>query len=367
MSPQRSSSYSGSRGCSFIRAGRLFTLALGAGVLATLAGCGSAADSSRNPSLLAPTEPRAIAAANTTVDLGSLGGGITLATALGKMGYVTGGSTPSAGSDFHAFLWSASTGMRDLGTLGTGAVGLSVNGKGEVAGVNYPSPSGLPRAFFWSEKTGMIDIGVMPGGTTSTAKGINDAGTVVGWSDNGQGGLRPFAWTLAGGMKDLGDLGGGGGGAAAINSSGVIVGWSNRAGGSSAATRWVPGRPPKDLGQPGVSSQAEAINDLGLIVGEINLWVNGLYSGHAMYWRESTGMVDIGTLGGRDSRATAVNYAGTIFGYSDVPGGTSWHSFEWNAGTGMTDIFPATGFSWVSGVLDRNVVAYSSTVVRLSK
>jgi probable HAF family extracellular repeat protein len=127
----------------------------------------------------------------------------------------------------------------------------------------------------------------------------------------------------------------------------------------------VPGRPPQDLGTPGVSGQAEAINDVGLIVGEIDVWVNGVFGRHAMYWRESTGLVDIGTLGGRESGATAVNSAGTVFGYSDFPGGTGWHAFEWNAGTGMKDIFSATGFTWVSGVLDRTVVAYSSTAVKL--
>lgn len=311
-------------------------------------------------------EARRVVAANTTIDLGSLGGGVTLATAVGRMGYITGASVPSGGSQEHAMLWSASSGMRDLGALGDGAIGLAVNGKGEVAGVYYPPQSAPPRAFFWSEKTGMVDIGLMAGGTTSTAKGINDAGTVVGWADNGQGALRPFAWTLAGGIKDLGDLGGGGGGAAAINSLGVIVGWSNRTDGSIGATRWVPGRPPKDLGQLGVSSDAKAINDLGLIVGTIDVWVNGVFTTHAMYWRESTGMVDIGTLGGRESAAMAVNNAGTIFGYSDFVGGTGWHAFEWNAGTGMTDIFPATGFTWVSGVRDRTVVAYTGVAVKLA-
>jgi probable HAF family extracellular repeat protein len=317
-----------------------------------------------NPSAFEPTAPRAITAASTTIDLGSLGGGGTFAAAIGKMGYITGASSPSGGGQ-HAMLWSRTTGMRDLGTLGVGATGLAVNGKGEVAGVNYMNATSPPRAFFWSEKTGMVDIGALPGGTMSTAKGINDAGTVVGWSDNSTGAIRPFAWTLAGGMKDLGGLGGGGGGAYAINSTGVIVGYSDRGDGSSAATRWVPGRPPKDLGAPGVSSQAVAINDAGLIVGEINVWVNGVFGRHAMYWRESTGMVDIGTLGGRESGAGAVNSVGTIFGYSDVPGGTGWHAFEWNAASGMKDIFPATGFSFVSSVLDRTVVAYSSMAVRL--
>jgi len=318
------------------------------------------------PALKAPVAARTIAASSTTIDLGSLGSGITLATAIGRTGYITGASAPAGASQEHAMLWSASTGMRDLGYLGDGAIGLAVNGKGEVAGVYYPPNLAPPRAFFWSEKTGMIDIGVLPGGTTSTAKGINDAGTVVGWADDSQGGLHPFAWTLVGGMKILPSISGaGGGGATAINSLGAIVGWSRRADGSEGATRWLPGRPPQDLGQPGVTSDANAINDLGLVVGDVYLWVNGVFTQHAMYWRESTGMVDIGTLGGRAASATAVNNAGSIFGYSDYPGGTSWHAFEWNAGIGMKDIFPATGFSWISGVQNRTVVAYSGVAVKL--
>src|SRR5262249_29870081 len=48
-----------------------------------------------------------------------------------------------------------------------------------------------------------INIGTL-GGTSSYATGINDAGQVVGSAKNAAGRSRPFLWSTANGMTDLG-------------------------------------------------------------------------------------------------------------------------------------------------------------------
>ena len=53
-----------------------------------------------------------------------------------------------------------------------------------------------------------IDLGTL-GGTDSYAIAVNESGQVVGVSQAAGGAEHAFSWTAAGGMIDLGTLGGG--------------------------------------------------------------------------------------------------------------------------------------------------------------
>jgi len=182
----------------------------------------------------------------------------------------------------------------DLGTLGghnSGAV--AVNHNGQVVGTS-DLDNGVQHAFSWTPATGMMDLGTF-GGPSSSASAVNDSGHVVGDADLPQTGInRPhhaFSWTPTGGMVDLGTLGTTDFGisysiGAHVNNSGQVVGYSSAAGASSQhAFSWTPATGMTDLGTPeGTSSEPNAVNDSGQIVGRIDCCVGGNVSSRATLW-----------------------------------------------------------------------------------
>jgi probable HAF family extracellular repeat protein len=152
----------------------------------------------------------------------------------------------------------------------------------------------------------MVDLGT-PFGTHSEARGLSDAGLVVG-----KGGAN-WAATWSGGWNVLGVLPPGGMGwesqAVAVNASGQVAGWSDVAGGRHAFL-WDNGVM-ADLGTLGSSqSVACGINDDRAVAGYSDT-TDGC--SRAFLW-EGGAMVDLGTLGGRNSRAYDINNAGSIVG-----------------------------------------------------
>ena len=64
----------------------------------------------------------------------------------------------------------------------------------------------LVRAFLYSEGK-MRDLGTLPGGTSSTASGINIFGQIVGGGDTGNGGNFGHGFVYSNGqMRDLNNL-----------------------------------------------------------------------------------------------------------------------------------------------------------------
>ncbi|HYE61136.1 MAG TPA: hypothetical protein VD997_04000 [Phycisphaerales bacterium] len=103
------------------------------------------------------------------------------ARALSDTGFVTGWAI-NAQNRQHAFRWTESGGMIDLGSLyAVGwSVGMDVNSEGTVVGATL-TPDGQ-RGFVWTPGGGMQALGVPAGYIESWAYAINNAGVIVGYS-----------------------------------------------------------------------------------------------------------------------------------------------------------------------------------------
>ena len=130
--------------------------------------------------------------------------------------------------------------MVDLGTLGatSNSFATAVSPSGQVVGYSYLPGNATTHAFSWTQAGGMVDLGTL-GGSSSTAKAVNGAGQVVGYSEIASGQQHAFLWTQAGGMVDLGTLGGSSSHAVALNDAGQVVGDSTTADGSTHAVLWL--------------------------------------------------------------------------------------------------------------------------------
>lgn len=169
-------------------------------------------------------------------------GTASIANSLNNRGMVVGGSNN------HAFLWTAQSGMRDLGSLGgnsmlIGSSATDINDKGEVVGGSWTGiNTGLNFAFIWDDSQGMRSLGSL-GGFYSHANAINERGQVVGTSylsDNQR--FHAFYWdNLTKTLIDLGTLGGGYSEANGISDDGTVLGRAETAGGSMHAFVWRDG------------------------------------------------------------------------------------------------------------------------------
>jgi len=266
--------------------------------------------------------------------------------------------------------------ITDLGVLkgDNESSGFWLNNYGEVVGCSDTKNSeGYPctglvagqHAFLWSKSTGMRDLGTVAGGNVSGATGVNDSGTVVGYSNiKGQPATNfvGFLWTPGGGMVNLGTLAGGNSSAAfEINSSGMIAGDSFVSSGLVDATSWTDkdirnlGGLPKAIFTAGLD-----INDDNEIVGESVFSYGPPFKSRGFTWTQGAGMIDLGTLaGGVTSVANAINSSGIIVGQSDGSStGGHWHAVEWDASRKIHDLgtLPGGTYSIAFAINDSSVV-----------
>jgi probable HAF family extracellular repeat protein len=211
----------------------------------------------------------------------------------------------------------------------------------------------------------VTDIGTL-GGTFSTAVSINDYGEVVGYSSTLGGQTHAFLYLRSGTLLDIDSLGSAKSFAAAITNSGVLIGEFQTSGGEThpflgvlhdslfdlgeyhlftsargannagqvVGSRLVPDEHGElhiraflytsqaviDLGTfGGKQSDATAINDSGQVVGHLYTANHGGNQRAVLYSAGKT--IELGTLGGGDSIGVAINNTGQVVGYSRVPGG----------------------------------------------
>ena len=138
----------------------------------------------------------------TVTNLGNLGGyAWHTPMALNNRGQIVGfsdlpGDQNGANPNFHAFLWTQSRGMQDLGTLPGDAISeaLGINNQGQIVGVSYGAGFTNPRAFIWQNGV-MTDLNTLipPGSSLSlqAAQEINDLGEIVGQATDQSTGKSP--------------------------------------------------------------------------------------------------------------------------------------------------------------------------------
>jgi probable HAF family extracellular repeat protein len=276
-------------------------------------------------------------------DLGSLGGNFTLPSDVNDAGDVV-GTAQTATFEYHAFLYTDGSAIRDLGTLkGTGqSQAFGINNHRHVSGYFTRSDASI-GAFLYGDDIGTIDLGSLPGAANNSAGGLNDADQVTGSSFLPSGG-HAFLWSVATGMQDLGTLGGTTSNGARVNVHGQAVGTSIVLDDPyfpvSHAFRYTAGAGIKDLGTPTgttnrTSSFAAGINVDGDVVGYSN---DPAYeSNRAFLYTDRDGLHDLGTLGGSQSQASDVNDNGAIVGVSSLPSGQQ-RAFFFTDVAGMVDL-----------------------------
>jgi probable HAF family extracellular repeat protein len=290
-----------------------------------------------------------------------------------------------------AVLWK--NGIVNLGTLGgTQSVANAINDRGQVAGValnaisdpfaNSPMPCGnsfswcflfVPaatqaHAFRWTEAGGMQDLGTL-GGPDSSASFVNQRGQIAGESftsfipnsSTGVPTLDPFFWE-DGKLVDIGTLGGTYGFPNWMNNRGQVVGASNIAGDQlSHAFLWDKKGGLKDLGllSGGMSGYANSINDAGEIVGGSD--ATSFF--HAVLWKNGA-IIDLGTVAGDTcSAANWINSQGQIVGFASADCFNEDHAGLSENGGPLVDlqtlVLPGSGVTLVEALFinDRGEIA----------
>ncbi|CAN5384334.1 hypothetical protein BH09PLA1_BH09PLA1_24990 [soil metagenome] len=282
-------------------------------------------------------------------ELGDLGQHFADPYALNELGHVAGVSARPQ-NQIKPFFWSSTTGMVDFspsGNPGSFPTGFAtgINDLDQVVGYRYPDAKQYPRAFVWSSSAGFQTLGTL-GGPDSYATAINNAGQITGYAGIPNGLAHAFVYDPANGMRDIATLSGNSY-ARSINENGQVAGMIG-VDGQAQAFRWRDETGMVLLGTlGGILSQGYGINNAGHVVGMAATAENGgNFTGHAFLYDE-TGMHDLGTLGDIYSEAAAINDRDEVVGYSYIHGDQYVRGFI-HDGTTMRDlndlIDPASGW-----------------------
>lgn len=299
-----------------------------------------------------------------SVSLGNLGGGLyNYSDGINDAGQVIGDSDLADQVSHHAYFWSASAGIQDIGTFGgTQSYPGGINKSGRVVGSATLFGDQIGRAFLWTQSGGLQDIGA---GDNSTAIAINTSGQILGARIDSQNNYQGFVWSQASGFQffyppvaTLMYLVG-------ISDSGQVLG--NYVGPqctlsqSTCAFTWSPNVGFQYPALNGSPINAISQNAAGTVLGDIP-------NSRAVLWTSSGGAQDLGVLPGKSfSYPYALNNKNEVVGLSCIADGTHCKSFVWHPGQGLRVIPHSNNAKIFTQLNDAGqivgIVAYNRTVL----
>jgi probable HAF family extracellular repeat protein len=230
---------------------------------------------------------------------------------------------------------------------GYDSAALGLNDNGSVVGYSFQGDN--YQAFLYTQSSGTsTDVGSL-GGQMNAACAINDSEQVAGYGEDANGNLSAFVYTKDGGIKALGSLDGGVSSEAfGLNNSGQAVGDSQNATDDHRPVLFDNGAV-KDLSvcvaqNSNTFRTGYAINDTGQVAGRTDTDQGAI---HAFLLASPGGdLKDIGTLGGSNSEALAINKSGEVVGDAETGGGGP-HAFLYRKGS-TRDLGTLAGFDSAS-------------------
>jgi probable HAF family extracellular repeat protein len=232
---------------------------------------------------------------------------------------------------------SAGYAVTDLGVLpgGSQSVGMAVNLYGNIVATAGVDSFHTNAAF--GSTSGLASLGTLTGGSNSSGFGINDGGQIAGSSEisvmTSHGPMiqtHAFRSSDGGSPQDLGTYRGDIASVGyAINGGGVVAGASYGFGGDSRAVLIYGKDAFVDLGTlGGTNAAALALNNNNVATGWAQLASGPIHA----FITGPNGLQDLGVLPGfTTSQGQAINLLGQVVGFSGSPGSSA--AFLYNPGS----------------------------------
>jgi probable HAF family extracellular repeat protein len=246
------------------------------------------------------------------IELGTLGGAQAWANDMSADGLVVVGNSSNASGQLSAFRWTESSGMVDLGAVGTGGIDARCTNSDGTVIVGSFADGAVSRGFRWTVTGGFTEFSIgIPVRGMSIAGLSDDGRTIVGHAlPTGASNNILFVWREGLGVQILPSPPGGTAQFEGVSGDGSVPFgvFSPASSGSSHAIRWTASG--TELLSDGARFWPRHSNSDGTrFVGEVQ---HG--SDEAAIWRAGSGLQLLGRFDCSDTAAHTANESGLVVG-----------------------------------------------------